>query len=733
MRKFYFSFVLLLTAFVASAQWTTDVTVNTEVAASNTGDTKTLATSDGKTWVAFFKSVPAPNNYEVRAQLLDRNGVKLLGPEGVLVNNAPHPTFTTVFTAVVDANDNLIVGFANASTNVIYINKLNTSGAQVWTNPVTFTGGLLPELGVLNNGDIIVSYLPTTAGVIKAPMQRLNGATGAAVWATPGSVQTVTATHRSTPGDILPLSNNDYIFVFHNRVSAIGTASTLWAQRYNSDGVAQWPAPIQLTDKTTAYNREYVPVMHNDTLFYGYVGATGLRGDAFLQRVNPNGTLPWGLNGSDFATDNTFYELDMFVTVDTVNNFVWGLSRLTNTSQGNQGAYVQKFNKSTGARMLTDNSKAVYPMLPQPYVVPLAITLFNDNQPLLLLGKYNTASSQFIYAAKVKADGSFVWPGDTIALGIAQKAKLRMSLTRIINNQAVATWVETKGTIPQPYAQPIRKDGTTGPFYVQVKTLNNVPATITTDRGTLQMTATIVPSTVSQQVTWSIVPVTTNPTISATGLVTPSVGGNGTAWAKAVSVVDNTVKDSMLITISGQIVPVLGLKVSVLGNAAPAIEGITSSLQMVATITPANATDPSVTWSIVPVTGKATITPTGLVSPVDDGTVWAKAVSVAYPNIKDSMLINISGQWTNNILSGIKIYPNPATTELHLKLFKNHKQTLMRIVDMSGKVVYSEWLAPNALRTEKVINVASWAPGMYIIRFEAGVIWTSFKIMKLYR
>jgi hypothetical protein len=118
------------------------------------------------------------------------------------------------------------------------------------------------------------------------------------------------------------------------------------------------------------------------------------------------------------------------------------------------------------------------------------------------------------------------------------------------------------------------------------------------------------------------------------------------------------------------------------------------------------------------------------VTPVNDGKVWAKAVSNAYPNLKDSMLITINGQWTNNFLTGIQIYPIPTSDELHLKLFRNHRQTNMRIVDMSGRVVYWEVLAPNALRTEKVISLKHLPAGLYILRFSGGVIYTSFKIEK---
>src|SRR5262245_35405054 len=333
MRKLYVLFFLLIAGLVSSAQWTTNTLVNTEASSTNTGDCRTLATNDGRTWLAYFKSVGSPNNYEVRAQLLDKDGYRLLGPEGVLVNNAAHPTFTTVFTSVVDGNNNLIVAFANASTNVLYVNKISPSGAQVWSNNITLRLGLLPKLCVLNNGDIIVTWLNAVGN--KAPIQKLSAATGDSLLPTRLYVEPLNPTHRTAPAQLIPLSNGDFIYVFHNRASSFGTASTLWAQRYNSSCVAQWSAPVQLSNKGTAYNLEYGQIMvDGDTLYIPYTGATGLRTDAFVVRLNPDGSLPWGINGSDFATDANYYEFDCKIALPSSSNFVWACSRLTTTSQG---------------------------------------------------------------------------------------------------------------------------------------------------------------------------------------------------------------------------------------------------------------------------------------------------------------------------------------------------------------------------------------------------------------
>src|SRR5690606_30847224 len=74
---------------------------------------------------------------------------------------------------------------------------------------------------------------------------------------------------------------------------------------------------------------------------------------------------------------------------------------------------------------------------------------------------------------------------------------------------------------------------------VAVTTQNNVPATITTINGTLQLEAAVLPSTVSQNVTWSVQSGNSFASVDNTGLVTAIA--NGTATIRATSVADTSV------------------------------------------------------------------------------------------------------------------------------------------------------------------------------------------------
>ena len=125
---------------------------------------------------------------------------------------------------------------------------------------------------------------------------------------------------------------------------------------------------------------------------------------------------------------------------------------------------------------------------------------------------------------------------------------MRFEFTPDGPNRCAGSWIENRGPGYKGYAQGVSIGGLIG---MTVATQGGVPATITTNEGTLQMVATVVPATANQSVTWSIVPGTGMASINAAGLVTAI--SDGTAYAKATAVQDTTVKDSLMITMSGQI------------------------------------------------------------------------------------------------------------------------------------------------------------------------------------
>jgi uncharacterized protein YjdB len=175
---------------------------------------------------------------------------------------------------------------------------------------------------------------------------------------------------------------------------------------------------------------------------------------------------------------------------------------------------------------------------------------------------------------------------------------------------------------------------------------------ITTDKGTLQLSATVLPANATNQtVTWSISS-GTKASISSTGLVTAI--DDGTATARATANDGSGVYGTLTITISNQVIPVTSITVTGAGGATT-IATDKGTLQLSAAVLPANATNKAVTWSLTNGTGQATINSTGLVTATANGAVTAKATANDGSGVSGTLVITISNQVTFIPVSGITV------------------------------------------------------------------------------
>jgi uncharacterized protein YjdB len=165
---------------------------------------------------------------------------------------------------------------------------------------------------------------------------------------------------------------------------------------------------------------------------------------------------------------------------------------------------------------------------------------------------------------------------------------------------------------------------------------------ITTDNGTLQLSATVLPANATNKaVTWSISSGTDKASINSTGLVTAL--DNGTALVRATANDGSGVYGTLTITVSNQTIPVAGITVTGAGGLT-AITTDNGTLQLSATLLPANATNKAVTWSISSGTDKASISSTGLVTALDNGTAVAKATANDGSGVYGTLTITVSNQ-----------------------------------------------------------------------------------------
>lgn len=222
-------------------------------------------------------------------------------------------------------------------------------------------------------------------------------------------------------------------------------------------------------------------------------------------------------------------------------------------------------------------------------------------------------------------------------------------------------------------------------------------ATISTDNGTLQLTASVLPENATDKnITWLVVDGTGHATISSSGLLTAM--DNGTVAAVARANDGSGVYGTLLITISNQIVPVTTINVTGAGGVKTIIAD-NGTLQLNAAVMPADATNKAVTWSLVNNTGLATISAAGMVTAINNGTVTAKATAADGSGVSGSLIITISNQV--NPVTGITVTGNGGISAINtdngtlplnvtiLPEFATDKSVTWSIVNGTGQAIIS--------------------------------------------
>ncbi|MEY3324663.1 MAG: hypothetical protein RLZ11_977 [Bacteroidota bacterium] len=457
MKYLLLSATAFLITIFGNAQWNPNTSVNLQVSAFPVSDMQSLTTSTGRTWIAFYHE--NNGNYDMRAQLLDVDGTKLLGADGMLVDNKPSGTATFVFNICKDADDNLIVAYQDQRSGqlaaVAY--KVSQTGTHLWSSSGVVIGqGLAPYPAVLSTGETVVAWNESTTNTLQIQKIATNGTLA---WSTPVSV--LVGTSLTTRGQLVPNLNGAFTMVFQRR--GFGIATTLYAQRYTSSGSAVWPAAVQLSTETTSGARYYSVTGEADVTYCGYYSAQGSRFNSWLHRINADGTLPYGGNGSNFSiatSSSDPYQQMTNIALNPGSPYVWSVCSYSNTSQSQYGVYVQKFLKETGARLLSNTAQNIYPISTSFDTQAGNVSLVDD-APMFMSYDANYK----IYVTRLDGNGAFVWSGNRIEISSttagAGSPKGRFNFSGLSNNQAVGVWAETRNGIQNAYAQNILPGGLT--------------------------------------------------------------------------------------------------------------------------------------------------------------------------------------------------------------------------------------------------------------------------------
>lgn len=260
--------------------------------------------------------------------------------------------------------------------------------------------------------------------------------------------------------------------------------------------------------------------------------------------------------------------------------------------------------------------------------------------------------------------------------------------------------------------------------------------------GTLSLTASVLPSNATNRaISWQVAGLTGSATISAAGALNPVSAGDVLVVATAAD--GSGVADTLRVTILPPPVvaeppveeepevttpptdPVLVTAIYVYGqNKSKSISTNGGTLQLFASISPANATDQSVTWSVDNTTGQATIDQNGLLHAEANGQVIARATANDGSRVFCRLFVTISNQTglksaelAPGLESGLaEIFPNPA----HDELFVRYTSSVMPAVEMftltGTRVKVNAELSDSFVR----LDVSQISKGLYLLKVSEG-------------
>ena len=226
--------------------------------------------------------------------------------------------------------------------------------------------------------------------------------------------------------------------------------------------------------------------------------------------------------------------------------------------------------------------------------------------------------------------------------------------------------------------------------------------TITTDNGSLQLSAEITPiDAENQTVTWSVLNETGKASINSSGLLTAEE--NGTVKVIATANDGSEMKGVLQITISNQKVLIHGI--TIVDNLThDTIQGIGTKLALSAVISPSNATNQSILWTVENLTGKATIDTNGLLTTISQGiiNVIAKANDESRVSFKKQYVIALPVVIKDMTAgSDFDIFPNPSQGKIQIQFDKIPPDGItVEIISAQGQILekkrifeyLSEWL-----------------------------------------
>ncbi|MBP3299387.1 MAG: T9SS type A sorting domain-containing protein [Muribaculaceae bacterium] len=282
------------------ADWSADLKTNMPITDYNKGNASTThvaRTKDGKFWVTWI-SWEDDMNARLKAQLLDKNGNKLLDPDGVYVSNQITAKYHTNYGMAVTPEGDLIVCHSDSRNDPgrhafdPYVYRMDQEGNMLWglngvKLPTSQNFGGAPYVAVSDMGSIMVGYNDVDEPSMTFVLMKMNP-DGTMAWDEPVRTQGIR-------GTLMPADDDNFY------MTLLSGGLTLY--KVDSLGDYEWSVNICSKDMNTYAPYPAYPDGNGGVLvpYFYYVSLSIFNNG--LQHVTPDGEVTMGIHGMDIMSN----------------------------------------------------------------------------------------------------------------------------------------------------------------------------------------------------------------------------------------------------------------------------------------------------------------------------------------------------------------------------------------------------------------------------------------------
>lgn len=463
MRKILsITFLLIIFSSLSLAQWNNDPAKNT-IIADTTGSQimpKTVKCKDGSSFVSWFDT--RGGSYFLYMQKLSAKGVREWGDNGILISNKPQNSFLSDYALECDKTNNAVIAFTDVRTGSqdVVAYKISPLGKFLWgKDGIQISDGkgssVNPSIAVTRDGNYVIAWI-SSGESDKIGLQKIS-VDGIKMWGKTAIQYGSTSGEGYIHPKLVP-SDKGSVILLHTVTTGKFPAQRvkIAAQKFNSTGETAWGNGgkwIQDIGNVMSYTSPFFAGDGKDGALLAWHddrNSTNIQ-SAWVQRINSKGVIAFPKNGSEVAIQNNLNKFSPVAAVLSESNEVVVTWRMTSSSQGESGLFVQKFN-AKGKRMWGEEGLEL---------IPVSSAKINGYEMVALAKKVvigyveenATGLNGKIKAFELSGNGKFGKDKSPIVVSTVESQKSDLTLSPGVGSSVIAVWADSRNDENGIYGQ----------------------------------------------------------------------------------------------------------------------------------------------------------------------------------------------------------------------------------------------------------------------------------------